>query len=128
MRYRKLDADGDYTFGLNKTSFFINEPETVGQAVLTKLRLFWPEWQLDLDDGTKWKSEVVGALKTNEMTEIEIGRRIRQVPHVKEIEDLTVERDDASRRLTISASIVTDFGKAVLTEEEVSLNPFVTEH
>ena len=41
MRYRPLDANGDYTVGI---PFLVNSPACVGQAVLTRLKLFLGEW------------------------------------------------------------------------------------
>jgi hypothetical protein len=29
MRYRKLDADGDYSFGNGSADFYVNSPEAV---------------------------------------------------------------------------------------------------
>lgn len=60
MRYRALDANGDYSFGKSQGNFLINSPEAVGQAVQTRLRLLKGEWFLDVTEGMPWSTEVVG--------------------------------------------------------------------
>lgn len=128
LRYRKLDENGDYSFGQGKVDYYIDVPEAVGQSVLTKLRLFYPEWQLDITDGTRWKTEVLGAGKSDEQILIEVRRRIREVPNVKELLSLELNRNRESRTVHITANILTDFGETVVNEDMLSMNPFVTEH
>ena len=40
MKYRKLTENGDYAFGRGGADMHADTPEAVGQAVLTRLRLF----------------------------------------------------------------------------------------
>lgn len=58
MRYRALDADGDYTFGQGAQNFLVNSPACVGQAVLTRLKLMRGEWFLDQSVGMPYSTEV----------------------------------------------------------------------
>ena len=51
MKYRSLDADGDYNFGSQLASFLVDSPETVAQAILTRLQLFRGEWFPDTSVG-----------------------------------------------------------------------------
>lgn len=60
MRYRKLDPNGDYTFGLQAGNFFINVPAAVAQAVQTRLGLIEGEWFLDTTIGTPYNTEILG--------------------------------------------------------------------
>ncbi|STL19512.1 putative phage related protein [Escherichia coli] len=39
MRYRREDADGDYTFGSGDDTWLINSPEAVAQAVKNAIRI-----------------------------------------------------------------------------------------
>ena len=61
MIYRKLDKDGDYTFGLQAGNFYKNSPEAVGQAAKTRLGLIQGEWFLDTTEGTPYNSQILGA-------------------------------------------------------------------
>lgn len=58
MRYRALDADGDYSFGQGLANFLANSPACVGQAVLTRLKLMRGEWFLDQTVGMPYSTEV----------------------------------------------------------------------
>lgn len=60
MRYRKLSADGDYTFGNGQLDFYRDVPEAVGQAVMTRLLLWLGEWFLNIEDGTPYMQGVLG--------------------------------------------------------------------
>lgn len=56
MRYRREDADGDYTFGSGDDTWLINSPEAVAQAVKTRFELWYGQWFLDTTEGTPWIS------------------------------------------------------------------------
>ncbi len=60
MRYRKLTADNDYSFGNSQLDFFRDEPAAVGQSVETRLLLFLGEWYLDTTAGTPYIEGVLG--------------------------------------------------------------------
>jgi len=60
MRYRALDANGDYSFGLGPQEYLANSPQTVAQAVLTALLLHQGEWFLDITAGMPWETQVLG--------------------------------------------------------------------
>lgn len=60
MRYRKLDENGDMTFGLQQSNFYRDTPEAPAQAILTRLRLFLGEWYLDISKGVPYQGGVLG--------------------------------------------------------------------
>lgn len=65
MRYRKLDASGDYTFGQGQSDFWRDVPEAPAQAVRTRLELWRGQWFLDTREGMPWKTEVLGNRTAN---------------------------------------------------------------
>lgn len=115
MRYRKLDADGDMTFGHGQQDFLRDTPDAVAQAVVTRLRLLAGEWFLDLADGTPWQAGVMGK-HTQATYDPVIRRRILQTEGVTGISEYTSVFDGAARRLTVTATIDTVYGHATFQE------------
>lgn len=112
MKYRALDPLGDYTVG---KPFLSNTPATVGQAVLTRLRLWRGEWFLDTADGTPYSEDVLGK-RTVRNPEVAIRQRILGTPGVTAITAFASSYDGNTRRLTVSASIDTLYGAVTLSE------------
>jgi hypothetical protein len=115
MRYRKLDADGDYTFGGGRADFLVNSPEAVGQAVLTRLQLFKGEWFVDTADGTPWQTEVLGE-HTRATYDMAVRNRILSTQGVVQIDDYDSEFEPNSRKLTINCTITTAYGQTTISE------------
>lgn len=53
MRVRRIDADGDWTFGRGRAGYAATS-ESVAQRVRTRLQSFFRDWFLDLDHGLPW--------------------------------------------------------------------------
>ncbi|MFJ0260955.1 hypothetical protein Q4247_10120 [Acinetobacter baumannii] len=113
MRYRKLSSDGDYVFGSSKNDFFVNSPEVVAQAILTRLKLWLGEWFADTSDGTGWNQSIVGKQSKN-LYELTLHQRVLETPGVKSIVDFQSALDPDTRRLTVSMTVNTIFGEASL--------------
>lgn len=113
MRYRRLDANGDYSFGHQQADFYINQPEAVAQAVQTRLMLFTGEWFLDTSDGTPWRTEVLGKYTVNTY-DLVIKERIIDTPGVKSLDSYSSSLDRDLRALRVDASITTIYGPATV--------------
>lgn len=109
MRYRKLDENGDYTFG-TRNDFHVDSPEAVAQAVKTRLALWKGEWFLDTSDGTPWNEQVLGVRSRGKNYDATIRQRILRTPGVSEISDYSSSFDGDSRKLTVSTTITTAYG------------------
>lgn len=114
MRYRRLDANGDMNFGNQQADFLRNTPETVGQAVSTRLRLLSGEWYLDETEGVPYQ---VSALGTNTRDTIDPMFRtaILDTPGVLNIETYVGTYLPESRTYVVTATIGTVYGIAQLT-------------
>lgn len=112
MRYRKLTADGDYTFGAGIKSFFIDDAEAVGQAVKTRLLLITGEWFLDDTEGTPYPTQILGKNKRPTYDNA-IRQRILGTQGVTSIENYFSSLD-ADRKLTVSATVNTIYGPVVV--------------
>ncbi len=113
MRYRKLTADDDYSFGHQQYDFYRDSPEAVAQAVKTRLLLWLREWYLDLEDGTPWLDGILG--KGTELTaDAFIRSRILDTAGVVEIVEGTYSStfDRDLRRMSVSCTIDTVYGQA----------------
>ncbi len=99
MRYRKLSADGDYTFGNGQLDFFRDVPEAVGQAVATRLKLWLGEWFLDIDEGTLFMQGILGKhSKTN--ADLTIQNRVLSTQGVLSMQNYVSEIDPENRIMT----------------------------
>ena len=116
MRYRKLDDDGDYSFGQGQNNFHINTPEGVAQAVMTRLKFWVGEWFADTSDGTGWSTDVLGKF-TDHLFELMIRQRILGTPGVLRIDSFDSQFDGDTRKLSIQSSITTIYGSANLQGE-----------
>lgn len=111
MRYRPLDANGDYTVG---RPFLANSPACVAQAVLTRLKLWKGEWFLDVTDGTPYQQEILGQQPTG-IQDAAIKQRILGTPGVTSLASYSSVFNGKNRMLTISATINTQYGQATIS-------------
>ncbi|MDY0425266.1 hypothetical protein [Enterobacter rongchengensis] len=116
MRYRREDADGDYTFGQGDGNFLINTPECVAQAVKTRFELWKGQWFLDTTEGTPYIQSVLGKQRP-EVYSLAIRDRISSTPGVLSILSFDTVNNGQSRRVTFTASINTIYGQTTVTSE-----------
>lgn len=113
MRYRKLDENGDYSFGMGQTDFLKDTPEAVGQAVLTRLKLWVGEWFANISDGTGWATDVLGK-GTSSIYELMLRKRILETQGVLGINDFQAQFDADTRTLSIQINIDTIYGQTTV--------------
>ena len=116
MRYRPLDANGDYTVGV---PFLVNSPACVGQAVLTRLKLFLGEWFVDTTDGTPWEPNSQGGSILGKIygvgPDAYIKQRILTTPGVVAIATYTSSFVGSTRQLSVTATIDTLYGTTTVS-------------
>ena len=113
MRYRRLDANGDMTFGRGQGNFWINQPEGVAQLVLTRLRLNLGEWFADTADGTAWATQVLG-VRTRATRDVVVQARVQTTPEVIAINQYFSTLDPNVRTWTAAMVIDTSYGAVAL--------------
>lgn len=111
MRYRQLDPNGDYVFGY-APNFLINTPDTVAQAVRTRLRLFAGEWFLDTREGLDL-TNILG-YGTQTLRDQEIRNRILGTPGVTGIASYASQV--VGRAYNVQAVLDTLYGSATISE------------
>lgn len=113
MRYRKLSATGDYSFGNNQFDFHRNTPELVGQKVVTRLKLWLNEWFLDVEEGTAWVQGVLGKQPLSSADTV-LRARILETEGVVALTAYESAIDPDTRKLSVSATIDTIYGEAFI--------------
>lgn len=113
MRYRKLDENGDMSFGHRLADFWIDVPDAPAQAVKTRLMLWTGEWYLQPTAGTPWKTEVLGK-HTAQFRDLILRARITGTEKVLSILQYysTVDRD--TRHFAVGVEIDTEYGATIL--------------
>jgi hypothetical protein len=115
MRYRTLDANGDYTFGQAGQNFLVDEPAAVAQAIQTRLKLIQGEWFLDQTVGTPYNTQILGA-GTESTRDLAIQTVILETQGVTEIVDYASFLDPSTRQFTVAATVNTQFGQTTITQ------------
>ncbi|WP_038367829.1 hypothetical protein [Bosea sp. UNC402CLCol] len=114
MLYRKLDAQGDYSFGRGKQDFWIDQPEAVAQSVQTRLGLWQGEWFLDQTEGMTWKTEVLG-VRTANTRDPAIRRRVLGTTGVKAITSYSSNLNRDNRAFSVDTlTLDTIYGAATV--------------
>ena len=113
MRYRRLDINGDMTFGHQQADFLRDSPVAVAQAVATRLRLWLGEWFIDTSDGTQYQDAILGK-NTAGSIEPALRSRILETVGVTGIESFEMLFDSDNRKVTVNALINTLYGEAAV--------------
>jgi hypothetical protein len=118
VRYRKLDENGDCTFGQGAANFYVDSPEMVRQKIQTRLGLIRGEWFLDKTEGTQW-NKIVGK-GTNKTYDLVIQTRILQTQGVQSIVQYSSNVDPTTRALTVSCLVQTIYSvNPILVEQQL---------
>lgn len=113
MIYRKLDANGDYTFGQQSNDFLSNSPETVAQAVKTSLSLFRGEWFIDVTVGLSLP-KILGFNNVINV-DYEIQATILNVAGVTSIVTYNSYYAPVARSIIVQATINTAYGQTTIS-------------
>ncbi len=113
--YRKLDPNGDYTFGQGPGNFYSNTPAAVAQSVRTRLGLIAGEWFLDTTAGTPYNSQILGAGMVSKYDPA-IKAVILNTKGVLRITDYSSYVDPKTRKATVVATIDTIYGTATISQ------------
>lgn len=118
MRYRKLTADGDYSFGASQLDFYRDVPEAVGQAAQTRLLLWLGEWFLDTEEGTPYMIGILGKHPNlKERSDITIQDRVAGTQGFVDIDQYESIIDPETRLQTVNLSINTIYGPTLVQIE-----------
>lgn len=119
MRYRRLDENGDYSFGINSLDY-IKDNDAVVQAIKTKLYLFYGEWWEDISLGLPMFQSILGQVSNENLRRTVIllsAEQIQSVEGVSSVDSIVVAI--SARKLTLSIDVTTEYGSSVSTEVEL---------
>lgn len=111
MRYRKLDENGDYTFGRGQEDFWRDTPEAPAQAVLTRLNLWQGQWFLDTREGMTWKTQVLGN-RTTRTRDPAVRNRVLGTQGITGILEYSSNLDRDTRAYSVVMTVDTIYGVA----------------
>ncbi len=120
MKYRKLDENGDYTFG-NNTFDFIDKDEAIAQAIKTKLYLFYGEWWEDISLGLPMFQSILGQVSNDNLRQTVIllcAEQINLVEGVTSVDSISV--DISARKLGLTIDVTTENGTTINLEVELN--------
>ena len=112
MRIRKLDANGDMTFGHGAADIWYNAAEGVAQSIQTRLNLILGEWFLDTTQGTDWGGKILGRHSQAEY-DSEFQRVILGTANVSSIASYFSDLSD--RSLSVNVVVNTAFDSQTIT-------------
>ncbi|SJZ58479.1 hypothetical protein [Megasphaera cerevisiae] len=113
MIYRKLDANGDYTFGANSGNF-LSGVEAVAQAIGTRLKLFTNEWWENFDEGLPLWDKILGQHDRDTAIKL-IKERILGTDGVTNIASMDTDWNADTRSLSFTAVVDTEYGTVTAT-------------
>ncbi|MCB2297804.1 hypothetical protein [Clostridium tagluense] len=115
MRYRMLDANGDYLFGRGQQCFTFGR-FAVSQAINTSLALLKNEWWEDTSAGLPLFQSILGQTGSHDniaIADLLIKKVISGVTGVTEIQDFTSTYEN--RVYTFTCSVNTLYGVITVT-------------
>ena len=113
MRVRKLDPNGDFSWGHGQSDFLVNTPQAVGQCVQTRLELYTGDWFLNLAEGTPWRTQVVGK-RTESTRDPAVRARILGTQGVTGLDTYASQSDRGTRGFAVQATVNTIYGKTIV--------------
>ena len=115
MRVRKLDKDGDFTFGIGKANY-IDTEDAITQNVVTRIKSFKDDWFLDVEACIDWFN-LLGSRNTKDELMRQIEAAVIGTYGVMKLTSLDLVLDE-SRNATITLSYTTiyDYEKEITQE------------
>jgi len=113
---RRLDANGDFVIS---GEVWIYDIEAIQQTIQTRIYLFSAEYWRDVSDGTPWINSILG--KNNSVNTIQsksslLKNRILNTEGVITILEWSSDFDYSTRKFTIVATILTEYGTISVSE------------
>lgn len=117
LRYRRIDANGDYIFGNGKFDFQ-KDIDAFVQAVKTKLQFFKGEWWEDTSEGVPFYQEIAGVMiKGDDDKDLITQVYLNVISSVLGFSEITSYNDDFdydNRKYSLTANVETIWGTTTI--------------
>ena len=119
MIYRKLDENGDYSFG-NNSFDFVSDDEAIAQAIKTKLYLFYGEWWEDISLGLPMFQSILGQVSNSNLKQTVILLSAEQISLVKGVSSVdSINVTISARKLDLEIEVTTTNKTTINLEVEL---------
>lgn len=118
MRVRRIDINGDWTFGQGSLNY-AKDDEAVAQNVRTRLKSFKNDWFLDVSANIDWFT-LFGNRNNSETILSEVRRVCKATYGVQAVNSIELKSNEDLREASISVSLITIFGRLINESIEVS--------
>jgi hypothetical protein len=108
MRVRRVDQNGDWTFGAGRASY-ADRSESVAQRVKSRLLSLEGDWFLNLSHGLPW-FDLIERPADLARVERAVKGQILRTDGVSKITAFAMAADPITRRLTITTTIIDIYG------------------
>ena len=125
LRVRKLDQNGDFSFGHGYQNFWQDSSEAVAQIIKTRLLLFTGEWWLDRSEGMPWggfplaptvvaRGKVISGGNINDTSQTrDLAIRIRILTTPGVVQFLSYSSQLVGRQFNVQGAVSTIFSRSV---------------
>lgn len=119
MIYRRLDENGDYSFGNNSFDFIDND-EAIAQAIKTKLYLFYGEWWEDVSLGLPMFQSILGQVSDDNLKQTVILLSAEQISLVNGVSSVdSIKVSISARKLDLEIEVTTTNNTTINLEVEL---------
>lgn len=108
----KLDTDGDLYLDDSGSAVNLTGADAIAQHISIRLRMFLGEWFLDTREGVPWFDLMEKGASTTRIRAV-VREVITKTPGVGSLDELDVELDSDTRKLTVTAKGTYDTGEAL---------------
>lgn len=117
MSVRKLDSNGDFTFGQSQGNYIKRDNE-IAQNVVTRIKSFKNDYFLDNSQNIDWLN-ILGVKNNEEIIIGEVRRVVQQTNGVQRVNEVSLVQNDR-RSATIQIKFDTIYNQNIL--KEVGIN------
>jgi hypothetical protein len=115
MTTRAIDNNNDWCYGHNNADLKKENKELI-QCIKTRLQFWKYDCFFDYESGIDWNNIFGNFNLNNDFVKSQVYNCLINTNGVKDVNDLIVDRDNATRDIFINATVVSIYGEYKLNE------------